>query len=109
LFTPAANAAPGDTTIAGKPVLGSPALGAEVSVTTPDGRKHVAQLDGGSGHAGKRSTDIHLGLGDIDPAAPLQFQISWRDNQGGTHTQQLPLRPGAHTLLLDSDAREVQQ
>ncbi|MGF6886616.1 hypothetical protein ABIA39_004610 [Nocardia sp. GAS34] len=109
LFTPATNATPGETSIAGKPVLGSPTLGAEVWVTTPDGRKHVAQLDGGSGHSGKRSTDIHLGLGTIDPAVPLQVQISWRDNQGGTHTQQLPLRPGAHTLVLDSDAREVQQ
>ncbi|WP_280381539.1 CRTAC1 family protein [Nocardia wallacei] len=107
LFTPPTNSAPGDTTLAGKPILGSPAVGAQVTVTTPDGRPHIAQLDGGSGHAGKRATDIHLGLGDVDPATPLPVQLSWRDNHGAVHTQQLQLRPGSHTLVLDTDAREV--
>ncbi|WP_305781029.1 CRTAC1 family protein [Nocardia nova] len=107
LFTPPTNTASGGTTIAGQPILGSPALGAEVTVTTPDGKSHVAQLDGGSGHAGKRATEIHLGLGEIDPATPLPVTLSWRDNHGGFYTQQLQLRPGRHTLVLDSDAREV--
>ncbi|GAB2711540.1 CRTAC1 family protein [Nocardia thraciensis] len=109
LFTPPTTAAADDTSIAGKPLLGSPALGAQVTVTTPDGKPHVAQLDGGSGHAGKRSTDIHLGLGATDPATPLPVQLSWRDNRGATHTQQLRLKPGTHTLVLDTDAREVHQ
>ncbi|MFE9323097.1 CRTAC1 family protein [Nocardia sp. NPDC006982] len=109
LLTPPTTAAAGETTVAGKPVLGSPALGAEVTVTMPDGKTHVAQVDGGSGHAGKRSTDIHVGLGDIDPTTALSVQLAWRDNHGAVHTQQLQLQPGQHTLVLDSDAREVHQ
>ncbi|RDI55518.1 CRTAC1 family protein [Nocardia mexicana] len=109
LLNPAVTAAPGATTLAGKPILGSPALGAEVTVTTPDGKAHVQQLDGGSGHAGKRSTDIHLGLGDVDPDAALPVRLTWRDNRGAPHTQELQLKPGQHTLILDSDAREVHQ
>ncbi|MBF6329482.1 CRTAC1 family protein [Nocardia transvalensis] len=109
LFTPPTTAAAGETTIAGKPILGSPALGAQVSVRTPDGKLHVAQLDGGSGHSGKRSTDIHLGLGDVDATAPLPVQLTWRDNSGAVHQQQLQLRPGLHTLVLDAEAKEVQR
>ncbi|WP_330249647.1 CRTAC1 family protein [Nocardia sp. NBC_00565] len=109
LFTAPTTAGPGDTTVAGRPVLGSPALGAEVTVPTPDGKPHIAQVDGGSGHAGKRSTDIHIGLGDIDPTIPLAVQIAWRDNHGAVHTQQVQLQAGQHTFVLDSDAREVHQ
>src|SRR5205823_5711645 len=39
-------------------VPGSPAYGAQVTITTADGHTQIAQLDGGGGHAGKRSFDV---------------------------------------------------
>src|ERR1039458_7853898 len=42
-----------------------PAIGAAATVFLPDGRKMTAQVDGGNGHSGKRSQDIHFGLGSV--------------------------------------------
>lgn len=102
--------APGSTTstAAGRPILGSPAIGAEVQVRTADGKLHVAQVDGASGNAGKRATDVHIGLGDIDPTAALNVTLKWRSSDGTPHEQTVQLAPGRHTIIVDSDAREVQ-
>lgn len=77
---------------------GSPVVGAEVSTTLPDGRVLVSRVDGGGGHSGKRSSEVHLGLGDVD--GPVEVDIRWRDRAGEVHDQTLQLRPGRHTLLL---------
>ena len=45
---------------------GSPAIGAVARVSLPDGRRLVAQVDGGNGHSGRRSPDIHFGLGAVE-------------------------------------------
>lgn len=42
------------------------ALGAVVEVFLPNGKTLIAQVDGGNGHSGKRSNEIHFGLGDLD-------------------------------------------
>ncbi|TDD35509.1 CRTAC1 family protein [Actinomadura sp. KC06] len=86
------------------PAPGSPVVGAQVTVTTPDGRKHVARVDGGSGHSGKRSTDVHLGLGGF--SGPVQVNLCWRDRSGRMHKQDLQLTPGWHALKLGSQAKE---
>ena len=39
-----------------------PAIGAEATVTLPDGRRRTAQVDGGNGHSGKRAPELHFGL-----------------------------------------------
>ena len=44
---------------------GRPAIGAAATVFLPDGRRMSAQVDGGNGHSGKRSQDIHFGLGSV--------------------------------------------
>ena len=49
-------------------IPGRPAVGAAVAIQLPDGRKRVAQVDGGSGYAGKRAPDVHLGLDSIAEA-----------------------------------------
>ncbi|MEV6321165.1 CRTAC1 family protein [Nocardia sp. NPDC051787] len=97
------------TTAAGLPVQGVPAVDAQVEVRTPDGRLITSYVDGGSGHTGKRATEVHLGLGDVDPAAPLNVLIRWRANNGTPHEQTLQLAPGWHTVNLASDAQEVKQ
>jgi hypothetical protein len=79
---------------------GRPAICAQAKVLLPDGRKLVAQIDGGSGHSGRRSPDIHLGLGKINPAAKLDVEVKWRDPAGQVRQTTLKLAPGWHTVLL---------
>lgn len=79
---------------------GTPAVGAVATVTLPDGRKQVSQVDGGSGHSGRRSPEIHLGLGPVDPAKPLPVELRWRDPEGRIRRDDLMLTPGWHTIRL---------
>lgn len=90
----------------GGPVIGTPAYGATVKITTAGGHTQLAQLDGGGGHSGKRSFDVFFGLGD-DGGAPVTAQVSWRDLHGGTHQQTLSLTSGWHDLMLTGHAQEV--
>jgi hypothetical protein len=85
---------------------GSPAVGAEVTVTTPDGRVLLGHVDGGSGHSGKRSFDVVVGLGQV--TAPVTADVAWRDRTGAAHSQRLTLTPGWHDLSLGTQAREEQ-
>jgi hypothetical protein len=84
----------------------TPAIGAAVAVVAPGGRLLVAQVDGGSGHSGKKSPDLHFGLGELpaaaDPANPaaLEVQMRWRDAQGQRWEGQIRLPPGWHTVEL---------
>jgi hypothetical protein len=86
--------------------VGSPAYGAQVTVTTADGRTQIAQLDGGSGHSGKRSFDVFFGLG-ANGSKPVSAQVTWRDLNGGKHSQKLTLDHGWHDFILGSQAQEV--
>jgi enediyne biosynthesis protein E4 len=85
---------PGDDT------PGWPAIGAEAGVHLPNGRRLVAQVDGGNGHSGKRSSDFHFGLGQLSSESQLQVDLRWRDPEGRIHEQTLYLTPGSHTILL---------
>lgn len=84
---------------------GSPAVGAQVSVRTADGRTLIGRVDGGSGHGGKRSHEVHLGLGQA-PAGPVQVKLCWRDRSGQVHEQEMQLTPGWHSLQLGAQAQE---
>lgn len=78
-------------------IPGRPAIGAVVAVRLPDGRKRVAQVDGGSGYAGKRAPDVHVGLGTI---AEAPVEIRWRDPEGHPHEETFQLKAGWHTIRL---------
>ena len=78
--------------------LGRAAVGAAVTVTRPDGKVLTRQVDGGNGHSGKRSPDLHFGLGDSQ--GTVKVEIRWRDQQGQVHQQFLNLKPGRYTVLL---------
>ncbi|MBO3750572.1 CRTAC1 family protein [Streptosporangiaceae bacterium NEAU-GS5] len=84
---------------------GSPAVDAQVCVTMPDGSTKIARVDGGSGHSGKRSNDVHIGLGSVTGA--VQVHLRWRDRTGQVHEQDLRLTPGRHALQLDAQAKEA--
>ncbi|SDX61985.1 Repeat domain-containing protein [Amycolatopsis xylanica] len=83
---------------------GSPAVGAEVTVTLADGRKYIDRVDGSSGHSGRRTNQVHIGLGDV--SGPQQVHLQWRDRAGALHQQDLQLTPGWHSVQLGSVAKE---
>jgi hypothetical protein len=87
------------------PAMGSPVVGAQVRVTTADGRVLLGRVDGGSGHSGKRSQDVHIGLGE-GVTGPVRVSLSWRDRTGQVHEQDLRLTPGWHTFELGAQALE---
>lgn len=86
----------------GQAKRGRPAIGAFATVYLPDGRRLVAEVDGGSGHSGKCSTDIHFGLGAVPPDTSLKIELHWRNPDGEVARQTLQLKPGWHTILLGS-------
>jgi len=77
-----------------------PAIGAIARMDLPDGRKLIGIADGGSGHSGRRSPDIHLGLGSLDRATKLSVRLQWRDTQGRVQNATMSFTPGWHTVLL---------
>lgn len=86
---------------AGHPVgLTRPAIGASAELRFPDGRSLIAQVDGGNGHSGRRSPDLHFGLGTRLPTQPVNIRLRWRDNDGKVHAETLKLTPGWHTVEL---------
>jgi hypothetical protein len=79
---------------------GRPAIGAQALLHLPDGRLMVAQVDGGSGHSGKRSHEIHFGLGNITRGTKIPVDLKWRAHNGRICRTALALTPGWHTVLL---------
>jgi enediyne biosynthesis protein E4 len=84
---------------------GSPAIGASAIVHLPNGKQLVAQVDGGNGHSGARSHDLHFGLGNVPQDAQLQVDLHWRDMEGQIHQEVLHLSPGWKTILLGGQSR----
>src|SRR5262249_7629581 len=60
----------------GADLHGRPAICAQAHLTLPDGRVLVGQIDGGSGHSGRRSQQIHLGLGKMNPNTQLKVTVT---------------------------------
>jgi hypothetical protein len=79
---------------------GRPAIGAVAEIRLPDGRKLIAQADGGSGHSGKRSPDIHFGLGKWPAGQKVDVLLKWRDPAGSLHSETRQFAPGWHTVTL---------
>jgi hypothetical protein len=74
-------------------------------VSLQDGRTLVAQVDGGNGHSGHRSPELHFGLGARDAARPVPVAIAWRDRDGRVRSGTLPVPPGRRTIELTDAAR----
>jgi hypothetical protein len=86
--------------------LGRPAVGAAATVYLPDGRRLVAQVDGGSGHSGKRAPTLHFGLGRLAAGTPLRVAVRWRDAGGSLRRRTMWLAPGWHRVMLEPAAGE---
>jgi hypothetical protein len=93
---------------AGRPRAGvraRPAIGACATVHLPDGRQLVAQVDGGSGHSGKRSPNLHFGLGELARDAKVAVEVRWRDPDGQTRQEAFQVSPGEYTVQLGWSAQ----
>jgi hypothetical protein len=89
---------------------GSPAIGAVARVNLRGGsHKGIGQVDGGNGHSGRRSSDIHFGLGDWARTKPVPVEIQWRDSDGTARQKRLELIPGWHAIRLTTDGRAPQE
>jgi hypothetical protein len=86
--------------LAGVALRGTPAIGAVARVHLPRPVWLSREVDGGNGHSGKRSSDLHFGLGQVRPDVPLDVVLSWRDSRGQLRSRQVELKPGWHTVLL---------
>ena len=80
------------------------AIGASVQFITPEGKVKVAQVDGGNGHSGVRSPDVHFGLGQ--EYGPFEVTVRYRDPEGNACEEKLTLRPGWNTILLGWDSTD---
>lgn len=81
-------------------VASRPAIGAVVHIETLDEQKQISFVDGGNGHAGKRSSDLHFGLGELSPNEQVKIKVRWRDIGGYVRQHAFELTPGLHTILL---------
>lgn len=79
---------------------GSPAIGASATIKRADGLRLVGQVDGGSGHSGRRSPDLHFGLGESGHTRPVEVEIRWRGVDRMSHQLTTNLAPGWHTIRL---------
>ena len=79
---------------------GRPAIGAQAILHLPGNRLVVGQVDGGSGHSGKRSHEIHFGLGNVSGDTKFPVDLQWRALNGRVCRMRIVLAPGWHTLQL---------
>jgi len=86
---------------------GSPAVGAVARVELPKGPTLIGRVDGGSGHSGRRSPDIHFGLANWSKTQPVSVEISWRDLGGKIQKTTLQTTPGWHSVQLPSESASV--
>lgn len=84
-----------------------PAVGARVNVRLASGRAMTSQVDGGSGHSGKRAQELHFGLGDVPAGKPVAVEIWWRTPAGQLRQEKLNLVPGWHTIELLWDKEQA--
>ncbi|HUS36710.1 MAG TPA: VCBS repeat-containing protein, partial [Verrucomicrobiae bacterium] len=83
---------------------GMPVIGASVEAVAADGKKRVAQVDGGNGHSGHRSAEIHIGLGQLAASNVVNVAVKWRSVGGKIETRALGLTPGRHTISLKASS-----
>ena len=91
------------TVLRGRPGRLTPgllAVGAAARVWLPGGELLAREVDAGNGHSGKRSPELHFGLGAIPAGAAVDVALRWRDYAGQPQARRLRLTPGWHTVLL---------
>ncbi len=85
---------------AGNMAVGVPAIGAQAQLRKGDEIVAIGQIDGGSGHSGKRAPEIYFGLGTAIGTQLNEVSLRWIDTTGVRHHDVLELEPGWHTIAL---------
>ena len=84
-----------------RPLRARPAYGATVTLRLPNDRKQIQQVDGGSGHTGKKSPALHYGIGAVPVGALLDAEFAWRDGNGALRRATVSVVAGRwQTILL---------
>jgi hypothetical protein len=73
-----------------------PAMSMHVLVRLSDGRHFELEADGGNGHSGKRSPDLHFGLGAVPAGTMADLEFSWRSHGGVVRTAHYEKVPVNH-------------
>lgn len=90
--------------------LGSPAIGARVRIHGANGVPFASQVDGGSGHSGQRSPQIHFGLADktaFPDTSKIEVDFRWRDRRGRACKAKRTLTTGHFTIVLVDESAEI--
>ncbi|TQV86160.1 CRTAC1 family protein [Exilibacterium tricleocarpae] len=74
-----------------------PAIGATAKLVN---ESRIDFVDGGNGHSGVNSPDIHFGLGHVAEFRRIPVEIRWIDLSGKKRRQTFDLLPGRHTIYL---------
>jgi enediyne biosynthesis protein E4 len=88
----------------GDALRGDPAIGAEATITLPNGEQQSAQVDGGNGMAGVRSPELHFGLGSLSNGAHIRVELRWRNRSGEIEEHTFQMRPGRWSIMLGGDS-----
>ena len=100
-----------DSQVSGGPPTGEritmPAYGAQATLRLASDRILVGQVDGGSGHTGKRGPELHFGLSDHPEQTALAVELRWRGRDGLARYETLSLKPGWHTVVLGTTSSEI--
>ena len=76
------------------------AVGATATLMYSNGQRAIAQVDGGNGDSGRRSPELHFGLGDVSDSTTVGVNLRWRGIDGKIREHKQDFRPGWHTVLL---------
>lgn len=74
------------------------AIGAAATITTSSRRTLSAISDSSNGHSGRRSPEVHFGLGENTAEVPVT--VVWRTSSG-LHKRDFRFPPGRHRVVLD--------
>ena len=83
-----------------------PAIEAEAVIRVRGAAPHIARVNGGNGHSGKSSPEIHTGLGHVRADTPVEVALRWREPGGAIAAQRLELRPGIWTIVLPAGVQQ---
>lgn len=83
-------------------VRSRPAIGVRVEIQLSNGHKWVsAEVDGGNGHSGKRSPDVHFGLGHVPEGTTADVVVTWRRRDSSHSIRKFTSIPvGQHLAIL---------
>jgi len=103
VYWPATDGSVSDASGDARRAPGRAAIGTSVTVELPDSRKLVSFVDGGTGHSGKRSHEVHFGLGKLPVGSKLRVSLRWREG-ASVRNEMRELSPGRHTIVLNKKA-----